>query len=137
MLSALASIPFILLKLGSWQRIATAAGLLALFGLFMTGREKFRKFRTRNWPTAPGAIGNIEVKKVDGGPNGVDYWKLTFTYTYTAQQTHSGTYSINLVTQGLLDAASAGIPGKTVPVHYNPKDESKPLLWEDEVWDLW
>ena len=137
MLPAFASIPFILLKLGSWQRMAAAAGLLALFGVFMTGREKLRKFRTRNWPTTPGAIGTIEVKKIDGGANGVDYWKLTFTYTYTVQQPHSGTYSINLVTQGLLDKASAGLPGKTVRVHYNSKDEAKALLWEDEVWDLW
>jgi Protein of unknown function (DUF3592) len=137
MLTTLASIPYILLKLHSWQRVATAAALLALFGLFMTGREKLRKFRTRNWPTVRGLVGEIAVKRVDGGANGVDYWKLTFTYTYTVQQSHSGTYSINLVTQGLLDAASAGLPGKTVPVHYNPRDESRPVLWEDEVWDLW
>jgi hypothetical protein len=136
-LLALLDIPYILLKLRNWRGVATVAGLLAVWWAVATGREKWRKYRTRGWPTAEGAVSNIVVKKVDGGANGVDYWKLTFDYTYRVSAEHTGSYSFNLVTEKLRDRAEAGMVGKVVCVRYDPKDEAKSVLWFDEVWDLW
>ena len=134
---ALMDIPYILLKLRNWRGIVTVAGLLAVWWAVATFREKWRKYRTRGWPTAEGAVANIRVEKVDGGANGVDYWKLTFDYSYRVAQEHTSNYSFNLVTEKLRDRAAAGMVGKCVRVHYDPKDEAKGILWEDEVWDLW
>jgi hypothetical protein len=131
------SLPWILLRLRSWWEILLIVGLLALWALFLTCKEKLRKYLSRGWPTAPGTVANIRTRKVDGGMNGVDYWKLTFDYTYRVQQEHSGSYSFNCATENMADGATAGMTGKTVSVHYKPSGESKGILWEDEIWDVW
>jgi hypothetical protein len=131
------SLPWILLRIRSWWEIGVIAGFLALWVIFQTCKEKWRMHRTRGWPTSSGTVTNIQVRKVDGGLNGVDYWKLTFDYIYQVQQEHSGTYSFNCVTEKMAGGATAGLRDKTVSVHYKPSDESKGILWEDEVWDIW
>jgi hypothetical protein len=131
------SLPWILLRMRSWKEIVAVVALLGILGLFLTCREKWRKYRTRGWPTAPGIVANIRVRKVDGGVNGVDYWKLTFDYTYKVEREHTDSYSFNCVTENMADGASAGLKDKTVSVHYRPSDENKAILWEDEVWDIW
>ena len=131
------SVPWFLLRIRSWWQVAIIAGLLVLLALFLTFREKLRKYRTKGWPTAPGAVRNIRVRKVSGGANGVDYWKLTFDYTYRVVYEHSNSYSFNCMTENMADGACAGLKDKTVSVHYKPSDESKAMLWEDEVWDVW
>jgi hypothetical protein len=35
------------------------------------------------------------------------------------------------------DGAVAGLRDKTVSVHYPRSNEARPLLWEDEIWDIW
>ena len=131
------SLPWILLRLRSWWEIGLIVGLLALWALFLTCKEKLMKYRSRGWPTATGVVSNVKVRKVDGGINGVDYWKLTFDYTYQVQQQHTGSYSFNCATENMADGATAGMKDKTVSVHYNPSNESKSILWEDEIWDIW
>jgi hypothetical protein len=94
-------------------------------------------YRTRGWPTSPGTVGNIQSRKVDGGVNGVDYWKLTFDYTYKVEREHTNSHSFNCVTANIADGAIAGLKDKTVSVHYKPSDENKAILWEDEVLNIW
>jgi hypothetical protein len=137
MLLTAMSLPWILLRLRSWWEIAVIVGLLALWGIFLTCKEKLRKYRTRGWPTTPGEVGNLQIRKVDGGMNGVDYWKVAFDYTYHVHTEHSGKYSFNCVTEKMAEGAVTGLRDKAVSVHYKPSDESKGIVWEDEVWDLW
>jgi len=47
MLLTAMSLPWILLRLRSWWEIAVIVGLLALWGIFLTCKEKLRKYRTR------------------------------------------------------------------------------------------
>jgi len=108
-----------------------------LLGATLTFREKLRKYRTRNWPTADGRVSNMQARQVSGSDSGIDYWKFSFDYTYTVQHTHTGTYRFNCTSKTMVAGASAGLTGKTVRVHVNPYYEAKSLLWEDEVWDLW
>jgi len=131
------SLPWIFARLRSWWEVAVIVGLLALWLAFTTFREKLRKYRTRGWPTAAGAIEDIHVRKVDGGINGVDYWNVTFIYRYRVSAEHIGTYSFNCTSEKMSEGAFAGLDNKTVSVHYKPSDESKGILWEDEVWDIW
>jgi hypothetical protein len=131
------SLPWLLMGLRSKWEIAVIVGLLAIWLAVQTGREKLRKYRTRSWPTVPGTVANIRVRKVDGGLNGVDYWKLTFDFTWRSAQEHTGTYAFNCTSEGMADGAVAGLQEKTVSVHHKPSDESKGILWEDEVWDIW
>jgi hypothetical protein len=126
-----------LLRIRSWWEISLIVGALGLWVLVLTCREKWRKHRTRGWPTTPGAVENIQVRKVDGGMNGVDYWKTSFDYTYQVQQQHHGSYSFNCTSEKMADGAIAGLKDKTVSVHYKPSDESKGIVWEDEVWNVW
>jgi hypothetical protein len=137
MTSIALSLPLIFLRIRSWWEIGVILALLGLWVVFLTCKEKLRKYRTRGWPTSPGTVGNIQVKKVGGGLNGVDYWKLTFDYTYHVQQDHTGSYSFNCVTENMADGATAGLKDKSVSVHYPPSNEAKGILWEDEVWDVW
>jgi len=69
--------------------------------------------------------------------NGIDYWKVTFDYTYKAEREHTKSYSFNCVTENMAAGASVGLKDKTVSVHYKPSDENKAILWKDEVWDIW
>ncbi len=131
------SLPSLLMGLRSRWEIGAIVALLALWLAFQTGREKVRKYRTRNWPTAPGKIADIRARKVDGGLNGVHYWKLTFDYSYGVAQQHMGTFAFNCTSEAMASGAAAGLEGKAVSVHYKPSDESKGILWEDEVWDIW
>jgi hypothetical protein len=137
MLLTAMSLPLVLMRLRSWWEIGVIVGLLALWGIFQTCKEKLRKYRSRGWPTTPGAVENIRVRKVDGGLNGVDYWKVTFDYKYCVQQEHAGSYSFNCVTEKMAQGATAGLQDKAVSVHYKPSDEAKGIVWEDEVWDVW
>ena len=130
-------LPSLLLRIRSWWEAAVIAGFLALLVLVLTCWEKWRKYRTKGWPTSPGTVAYIHVRKVDGGLNGVDYWKLSFDYTYQVQQEHTSSYSFNCATENMADGATAGLTDKTVSVHYKPSDENKGILWEDEVWDIW
>lgn len=131
------SLPEVLLRLRSWWEVGAIVGFLALWLLFAIFREKWRMHQTRGWPTVPGAVGNVEVRKVDGGLNGVDYHKVSFEYTYSVQQEHKGKYSFNCATEKMSEGAVAGLQNKTVSVHYKPSDESNAVLWEDEVWNVW
>lgn len=131
------SLPWIFARMHSWWEIGVIAGLGVLWVIFQTCREKLRKYRTRGWPTAAGKIAEIKVRKVDGGLNGVDYWKVSFDYSYRVAQEHSGSYSFNCATEAMADGAVAGLKDKTVCVRYSPSNEGKMLLWEDEVWDIW
>jgi len=131
------SLPWIFLRIRSWWQLGLIVVLLGLWYLFVTFKEKWQKHRTRGWPVVPGAIANIRAKKVDGGLNGVDYWKVTFDYTYRVAQEHSSSFSFNCVTEKMADGAIAGLKDKTVSVRYKPSDESKPVVWKDDVWDIW
>jgi hypothetical protein len=131
------SLPYILYKLRNWHGIVFALVGLGLYFLVVLGKEKWEVYRTQRWPVTEAPVEAVRVERVDAGPNGVDYWKLHFNYTYEVTARHSGSYTFNLVTDKLKDEAEAGMAGKTVRVHYNPKDESKSVLWEDEVWALW
>jgi len=131
------SLPWILLRMRSWQELLAVVVLVVLLGLFRIYREKWRVYRTRGWPTSPGIVGNIRSDKVDGGVNGVDYWKVSFDYTYKVEREHTSSYSFNCVTEHLADRATAGLKGKTVSVHYRPSDENKAILWKDGVWAIW
>jgi hypothetical protein len=137
MATAALSLPWILVTLHSWSRILLFVGFLFLYWLFVTLKEKWAKIRTRNWPVTQGPIENIRVEKVEGGVNGADYWKLTFDYTWTVSTQHRDSYSFNLTTDRLRDAAETGLVGKVAAVHYNPKNEADACVWFDEVWDLW
>jgi hypothetical protein len=134
-LSAL-SLPSILFSRPVWV-IVPAAALLLVLGVFLTLQEKWRKYRSREWPTSVGAITNLQARKVDGGINGVDYWKISFEYVFRVTQEHTGNYSFNCVSEKMANGALAGLTDKVVSVHYKPTDEAKALLWEDEIWDLW
>jgi hypothetical protein len=131
------SLPTIFMRMRSWEEIGVVAALLAAWVVFATCREKWKKYRTRGWPTATGTLTDIRSEKVDGGLNGVDYWKVKIDYRYTVGQEHPGTYSFNCATENMANGATAGLKEKTVCVHYKPSDEAKALLWEDEVWDIW
>jgi len=137
MLLVLLSPFWIFARLRSWWEILVIAGLLVLWAVVQTFREKLRKYRTKGWPTATGTIANIKIRKVDGGLNGVDYWKVSFDYTYSVSKEQTGSYSFNCVTEAMGNGAVAGLVGKTACVHYNRSKESKGILWEDEVWDIW
>jgi len=136
MLPASILFPWFVLLRNKWE-IAFIVGALALWGAIQFGREKLRVYRTRNWPRASGTVSNIRVRKVDGGANGVDYWKVTFDFTWRVAQEHTGTYKFNCTTEEMGNGAVAGLKDKPVSVHYKPSDESKGVLWEDEVWDIW
>lgn len=131
------SMPLFLLRIHSWGEIGFIVGALAVWGLVVTMKEKLRKYRTRSWPTAAGAVSNIQVEKVWGGVNGVDYWKVRFEYSYQGQQTHTGKYKFNCATEKMSQGASAGMQDETVNVHFNPRNEADSVLWEDEIWDIW
>jgi hypothetical protein len=133
----LINLPEILVRLHTPARIATAVVLALAIGAVLILREKLRKYLTRSWPVSTGTVSNVQVKKVDGGINGIDYWKVSFEYTYSVAQEHSGKYSFNCTSELMGQGAAAGMADKTVAVHYKPSNESKALLWEDEIWDIW
>jgi hypothetical protein len=113
------------------RRIARALGYIPDL------QGKAAEVSNAGWPTTPGAVGSLQIRKVDGGMNGVDYWKVAFDYTYHVHTEHSGKYSFNCVTEKMAEGAVTGLRDKAVSVHYKPSDESKGIVWEDEVWDLW
>jgi hypothetical protein len=144
--SFLFDLPSILLGNRSRSEIVFIVVFLLIWLLVQTGREKLRKYRSRRWPTNAGAITNLGVRKVDGGLNGVDYWKITIDFIYTvagsaigqpASDSYSGSYSFNCTSEEMAQGAMAGLKDKPVSVHYNPKDTGKGILWEDDVWDIW
>jgi hypothetical protein len=137
MFLALISLPLFLGRIHSWCQVELIVGVLALWWAVQTFREKLHKYRSRGWPITTGTISNIAVRKVSGGLNGVDYWKASFDYSYSVTQPHSASYSFNCVSEEMAAGAVAGLKDKAVCVHYSPSDESKCLLWEDEVWDIW
>jgi hypothetical protein len=132
-----ASLPSIFLLLRNWHEIAFIAGALAVWGIVATMKEKWRKYRTRSWPTTSGAVKNVQVDKVDGGVNGVDYWKVSFEYSYRVKQEHTGKYKFNCTSEKMSQGAFAGMTDKTVNVHYKPSNEADAVIWEDEIWDIW
>ena len=120
-----------------WE-LAALAAFFAIGYVVLKIVKAWTKFRTGGWPTAEGAIGNIRSRKVENSTaNGVDYWKVTFDYSYRVAEEHSKSYSFNCLTEAMANRAVAGLAGKTVRVRYKPSDETHALLWEDEVWDLW
>jgi len=152
------SVPTILMKLESHGGIAIFVCVLALYGIVVTLKEKWRVHKSKTWPTATGAISNVKQEKVDGGVNGVDYHKVSFRYTYQTnrgqtnrgqtkqgqaqqgqmrQPEHTGSYSFNCISEAQANGAVAGLVDKTVSVHYQPGNEAKSVLWEDEVWNVW
>jgi hypothetical protein len=131
------SVPTILARFHSARQLGIIAGLTVIVVVLMTLREKLRKYKTRNWPISVGTIEDLHLVKVDGGLNGVDYWKVLFRYKYRVQGEHEGKYSFNCTSEAMGQGAIAGLQDKTVCVHYKQSDESKSLLWEDEMWDLW
>jgi Protein of unknown function (DUF3592) len=144
-LSAL-DLPSILSGIRSRSEIVFIVVFLLIWLIVQTGREKLRKYRSRNWPTTVGTISNLSVHKVDGGLNGVDYWKITIDFTYSVSvsvpneptgNSYSGSYSFNCTSEEMAQGAMAGLKDKTVSVHYNPKEAAKGILWEDDVWDIW
>jgi len=131
------SLPTILARVRSARELEIIVGIAAVIIAVMTLWEKWKKYHTRNWPTTIGTMSNLQVRKVSGGLNGVDYWKVTIDFTYQVQQAHQGSYSFNCASEEMSQGAIAGLTGKTVCVHYSPSKEGKALLWEDEIWDLW
>jgi hypothetical protein len=141
------SVPTILLKLDSHSGIAIFICVLALYGIVVIFKEKWRVHKTKNWPTVTGAISDVMQEKVDGGVNGVDYHKVSFRYSYQTQQAqttqaqiqqeHTGSYSFNCISEDQANGAMAGLVGKTVSVHYQPGKQARSVLWEDEVWNIW
>ena len=90
MLLIIISLPGILSRIRSQGEITFIVVFLAFWLLFFTVREKLRVYRTRTWPKTDGDITEVSVKKVDGGINGVDYWKISLEYSYRVQQEHAG-----------------------------------------------
>ncbi len=131
------SLPTILARFHSMKQLGIIAGLAVVVMALMTLREKLRKYLTRNWPTSVGTIEDLHLVKIDGGLNGVDYWKVLFRYRYRVQAEHEGRYSFSCASEAMGQGAIAGLQDKTVSVHYKPLDQGKSLLWEDEIWDLW
>ena len=131
------SLPWILARFHSWGQIGVVALLLAVWLAFRMGREKLRVYRSRSWPTCPGTVEKLAVRKVDGGLNGVDYWKITFDFRYQVEAEHTGSYAFNCTSEGMAEGAMAGLAGKSVSVHYPKSDAGKGIVWEDEVWDVW
>jgi hypothetical protein len=131
------SYPYFLLRIRSLRELGIIAALSVLIVLAMTLREKWRKYRTRKWPRCAGRITSLKLSKVDGGFNGVDYWKVVLDYSYYVLQEHNRSYSFNCASEHMGESAVAGLTGKAVSVHYHPSNENKSLLWEDEVWDIW
>jgi hypothetical protein len=132
------SLPYALWKLHSWTGIAVAVGALVIYAAGSMLLEKWRKHRTRGWPTVQGAVVDLKNTYEDGGANGVRYWRISFGYNYTVNGSdHSGHYKFNCVSEGAGKKAAERLNGATVNVHYNPRDAAKSMLWEDEVWDLW
>jgi hypothetical protein len=137
MFLACISFPLFLLFLRNKWEIAFIVGALTLWWAVQTCREKLRVYRTRSWPTATGTVTNIRSRKVDGGINGIDYYKVAFDFNYRVAQDNTGTYEFNCTSEAMADGAVAGMQNKTVSVHYKPSDEAKGILWEDEIWDIW
>jgi len=134
----LISLPYALWKLHSWTGIAVAGGALVVYGVGAVLWDKWREHETRSWPTAPGAVVDLQNTYESGGPNGVRYWRISFHYNYTVNGAdHSGHYKFNSVTESAGQKAFQKLTGATVSVHYNPRDAAKSLLWEDEVWNFW
>ena len=131
------SLPTLLSHIRSPLELVLIAGLAVVVVALMTLWQKWKKYRTRNWSTAVGTIAKIDVNKVDGGLNGIDYWKVAVHYAYQAKQEGAGVYTFNCTSELMSQGAVAGLTGKPVCVHYSPFKESKSLLWEDEVWDIW
>ena len=130
--------PFLIQRLRVPGFISSVVGLLVLYYLVVTAIEKWRVYRTRNWPTAVGVIQDVTAVRKDGGANGVDYWQVLFNYTYTVNgKQYSGKYHVNCATEGIRDEAAAGLPVAQAIVHYSPSDQGHSVLWEDEVWNLW
>jgi len=131
------SLPTLISHVRSAQELVIIAGLAVVVVAAMTLWEKWKKYRTKNWPTATGTITKLDAYKVDGGLNGIDYWKVAIHYAYQAQHEGAGVYTFNCTSELMSQGAVAGLTDKPVCVHYSPFKESKSLLWEDEVWDIW
>jgi hypothetical protein len=141
-LTAFLDLPWILSRLRSRTEIVFIVGLLILYFLVQTAREKWRVYKTRRWPTASATIVRLGYEKIDGGIHGVDYWKVRIDYTYMAandsgKAQHSGEYRFNVTSEEQAAGAIAGLKDKTVSVHYNPSHVAEGVVWEDEVWDIW
>ena len=121
----------------SWEKIAFVVAVLAIWLAFQKGREKLRVYRSRSWPTCAGTVEKLAVRKVDGGLNGVDYWKITFDFRYQVEAEHTGSYKFNCTSEEMAQGAMAGLEGKSVSVHYPKSNPEKGIVWEDEIWDVW
>lgn len=125
-------------NLSFWQFLLVGLGGLAIYAVLSEAWEKWRKHRTRSWPTAQGAVVDVLNTYESGGANGVRYWRISFRYNYTVNGIeHSGKYKFNCVSESQGKRAEEKLTCATVNVHYDPQDAAKGLLWEDEVWDLW
>jgi hypothetical protein len=131
------SLPTTLLRFRSLQQLAIIAGLAVVVILVMTLRDKWLQYRTKSWSTCVGTLTAVSHRKVDGGLNGIDYWKVTLEYSYRVLQEHSGEFSFTCATEGMAEGAVAALQDKTVCVHYKRSNEANSVLWYDEVWDIW
>jgi hypothetical protein len=139
-LALILDLPSILSRLRSHTEIVLIVVVLILYFLVQTAREKWRVWRTRSWPTSAGTISKLGYEKIDGGLNGIDYWKVRIDYAYVAANDpaqYHGHYEFNVTSEEQATGAIAGLQEKTVSVHYDPGLHDKGVLWEDEVWDIW
>ena len=81
------SVVAFMIRVDSFREGLVAFGAMAaILGVYVgvvTLIEKRRVRRTRKWPTAPGSVSEVTSRCVIQA-NGPDYWKVGFTYTYTA-----------------------------------------------------
>jgi hypothetical protein len=133
-------LPSVLARVPSKSEILFILGALLTWFLVQTGREKWRVYSTRRWPTAAGRAVQASYKKIDGGLNGIDYWKVELEYAWKVvggETEYAGIYKFNVTSEEQAQGAVAGLTEKAVSVHYDPAKKSHGVLWEDEVWDIW
>ncbi len=103
------------------------------------GIEMRRKHRTRDWPTAAGAVADLKAEFKPGSRYQSDWWRVEFVFNYAVNgKAYSGKYLLRPVTtEDFVRAACARLSQGLMTVHYNPQNAGDAVLWYDEVWALW
>jgi hypothetical protein len=134
----LGTLPYFLYKHHSAADIGILVGVFALYCVFVIAREKWTEYRTRSWSTAPGAISDVHMEKVDGGLNGPDYTKVCFSYAYVVDgKNYNGKFHVNCMGENFCKDTVDGISKGEAVVHYDPSNPAKSVLWQDEVEKLY
>jgi hypothetical protein len=119
---------------GLWYALGPRIALLLLFVLLTTAGvviARLRKPTLERWPTADGTVVSVNARSVDGDLGTL--WFCDVSYSYSVSGEFYGGYrSFGAVSENEADTLAHSLRGKTILVHYSPKDPAESAVLREE-----